>query len=171
MTLIETSVFLAAMALALIWDVRSRRIPNVLTVTAALLALLIRGLGGGGAELVDGGIGLLIGIVGSLPFFVVGAIGGGDVKLLGAIGAFLGPVGLGWTVLLGTIAGGIIAIAIAFRHGILLPVLYRTGDLIVYIASGGRAGEGWETLNSRITVPYGAALAVGAVGTWVFVLV
>lgn len=166
MTTIESAVFFVAMALTLVWDVRSRRIPNTLTVTAALLALVLRGIAGG-PELMTGGLGLLIGVLASLPFFAVGVIGGGDVKLLGAIGAFLGPVGLGWTALFGGIVGGAVAILLALRHGMLLPVLLRTRDLVVHLLRGGAdSGSKWETVNSSVTVPYGAAMAVGAVGTW-----
>ncbi len=53
------------------------------------------------------------------------------------------------------------------RRGVLVPVLLRTRDLGVNALTLGRAGERL-TLNSpgAITVPYGAAIAIGSLAVW-----
>jgi prepilin peptidase CpaA len=81
-----------AVAVAAAWfDVKERRIPNALTVTALRGRSGSRppagGRRGGASSLAGAGICLLL----SLPFFLVRGLGGGDVKLLTAFGAFLGP--------------------------------------------------------------------------------
>ncbi len=102
-----------------------------------------------------------------LPLFALRGLGGGDVKLLAAVGAFLGPGRLITALLAAGVAGGVLAVAVALRRGVLLPALLGTGGLLRRWATLGRAGER-RTLASpgAITVPYGVAIAVGAVVGW-----
>lgn len=81
--------------LGLVWaaaatDLRTRRIPNLLSVTGALLGLLafveLRGVAGIGQSLA--GLGLGMGLM--LPGYLLRSTGAGDVKLMGAVGAVLG---------------------------------------------------------------------------------
>jgi len=95
---------------ASVCDLRTRRIPNGLTLTAVVLGLLWHGLSGGerglsAIWLAGLGVAAL-----TLPLWLARALGAGDVKLLGAVGALMGPGFLLWT-LLGTIfAGGLMAL-------------------------------------------------------------
>jgi prepilin peptidase CpaA len=72
-------------------DVRTRRIPNALSGTAALMGVALNALHGGMPALLwsIGGIVLMIALL--LAPFALGGIGGGDVKMMAAVGAFLGP--------------------------------------------------------------------------------
>ena len=80
------------MGAAALIDLRTRRIPNLLTasLTAAGIGIAAAGLGriGLGASI----LGCLLGLAFMLPGHVFGATGAGDVKLLAAAGALLGPV-------------------------------------------------------------------------------
>ncbi len=100
-------------------DLRSRRIPNVLTygALAAGLAfqLATRGLEGGGVSLLGAGAGMAL----YFPLFALGGMGAGDVKLLAALGAWLGPVDVAWTALYGAVAGGVMAVGVALARGYL----------------------------------------------------
>ena len=60
------------------YDLRERRIPNVLTLSALAGALLLRSLAGF-ESVGDGLLGAAIGFGLALPFFLVGGLGGGDV--------------------------------------------------------------------------------------------
>ena len=77
-------------ATAAVIDVRTRRLPNWLTLSAlaaaVLLHTLIQGVSGLGFAL----IGLLAGGGVLLVLWLIGGAGGGDVKLMGALGAWLG---------------------------------------------------------------------------------
>ena len=92
------------------WDLRTRRIPDWLTVPVAVaglvLALAEGGWSSGGWSLV----GLLVGAVVFLPFVALGYMGAGDMKLMAAAGALLGPLGVVRGVLTGAILGGLWAL-------------------------------------------------------------
>ena len=87
-----TDLLLSVVLLACLYtDIRYKRIYNIITFPAAVVAIIanlyLHGLNGG-IESIKGlvfGMGLLF-----IPF-VMGGIGAGDVKLLGIIGAFNGP--------------------------------------------------------------------------------
>src|SRR5690606_11406589 len=163
---LNTCAFLLLVAAAAWLDVRAGRIPNLLTVGGLAAALALRALPGPGAVLpglAGAGIALAVG----LPLFALRGLGGGDVKLLAAVGAFLGPERLVTALLAGGVAGGVLALAVALRRGVLLPALLGTGNVLAHWVTLGRAGER-RTLTSAgaITVPYGVAIAVGAVTGW-----
>jgi prepilin peptidase CpaA len=110
-------VLVAAVGCAI--DLRTRRIPNVLTFGAAVAALAFslatRGLAGGLESLV----GFLVGAALMLVPFALGGMGAGDVKLLGALGAWLGPADAIWLSLYTGMCGGVIALVVAILTGYL----------------------------------------------------
>ena len=93
---------------AVVEDLRRRRVPNWLTVA---------GVGGGLACAATGGwhglgiamAGAIVGFLVLLPFHLCGAMGGGDVKLMAAYGAFLGPSGILLAALFAGLFGGLAA--------------------------------------------------------------
>jgi prepilin peptidase CpaA len=163
MDLILKGALLFAVTVAAVLDVRSRRIPNVLTVWALALALTVRGLAGGGA-LLPGLLGLAAAAVITIPLFGLRVLGGGDAKLLIAVGAYLGPQGV-MIALLGTgVAGGVMAIFVSARRSMLLPALLNAGDLIRSVATFGRTGTAARMPSPMSgSLPYGVAIAVGTI--------
>jgi prepilin peptidase CpaA len=143
-------------------DLRSRRIPNALTLPTLLLALLLRGAMGWeplAAGLLGAGLGIAIG----MTLFALGTLGAGDGKLLGVVGACLGPYGLLVAVLGAGVAGGLLAVIELGRQGSLrtaLGVLHVSA--LAWIGTGGRTRL---TLASPgvVTIPYGVAIAAGAI--------
>src|SRR5262245_32792718 len=97
---------------AAVIDVRTCRIPNALTLSAIVAALVYHGLAGVWPATVSA-VGLAVGTLIFLPFFALGGLGAGDVKLLGAIGAWLGPTAVLSTALYTSIAGGVMAVGVA----------------------------------------------------------
>lgn len=163
---LNACAFLLLVAVAAWLDVRTGRIPNALTVTGLAVALALRALPGAGPILPGlGGAGIALAV--GLPLFALGGLGGGDVKLLAAVGAFLGPERLVTALLAAGVAGGVLAVAVALRRGVLLPALLGTRNLLARWATLGRAGER-RSFGSpgAVTVPYGVAIAVGAVAGW-----
>jgi prepilin peptidase CpaA len=163
---LATSV-LAALLLAAAWsDIRSRRIPNLVTVTGLVAAIVLRGLVGPGAA-IEGVVGALLAFVVVLPFFVLGVMGGGDTKLFMMIGAFMGPRHFLWAAVLIAIIGGMMAVVDAGRRGALLPVLFNCGQIMKHWATFGRRGANRSiTSVGALTIPYGVAIAAGALLWW-----
>jgi len=164
--MIAAWVFVTLMATAAYFDLRYRRIPNVLTVTGLLIGLLLRGADGLD-PLASGLMGAGLAALVSLPLFAMRALGGGDGKLLIAAGGFLGPDRFVGAMLLIAIIGGIMALLDALRRKIVLPVLLNTADLMKRIVTFGRAGSphGLSSPGS-VTIPYGVAIAIGSVLWW-----
>ena len=110
-------------SVALVTDVRRRRIPNWLTGSALLVGLaghlVLGGVSGGLAALAGAGLGF--GLL--FPFYVlrlVGigrTVGAGDVKLLAALGAILGPVALLSAAIYGALVGGLQSVLILGKQG------------------------------------------------------
>jgi prepilin peptidase CpaA len=123
---------MATSVTACVWDLRTRRIPNALTFSAALLGLLVQLFvaGPGGALTAVGGwaVGLLL----FLPFFMLGGMGGGDVKLLAALGAFLGPRDIVWLAVYSSIAGGVLAVIVAGIKGYLVTAVRNVAAMVGY---------------------------------------
>ena len=100
-------VLIVIVAAAAVIDFRTRRIPNWLTFPSLALALALQFALHGGAGLVQGLLGVLVGAGLFLLPFLLGGMGAGDVKLMGVAGAFLGPAGALWAVLFTGVAGGV----------------------------------------------------------------
>jgi prepilin peptidase CpaA len=109
------------------------------------------------------GLGLVVGVV----LFAARALGGGDGKLLVAVGAFLGLSRLPGALLLIGILGGFLGLGEAIRRGVILPSLYNAVSMLKRWITFRRAGEA-PTLESpgAVTVPYGVAIALGAIAWW-----
>jgi prepilin peptidase CpaA len=101
------------------WDLKTRRIPNLLTFGSALAAILAHGYQEGLTGAGWSAAGWLVGVVFFLPIFVLGGMGAGDVKLLGALGAWLGPAATVWVALFSLISGGVMGLIVAIGHGYL----------------------------------------------------
>jgi prepilin peptidase CpaA len=159
------AVFLTVLLLASWSDVRSRRIPNLITVTGMLGGLAFQAAWGVG-PLGAGVLGLGLAFLVALPFFLNGALGGGDAKLLMVVGAFFGPVDFLYSGLAIALAGGALAVGEAARQGALRPLLASCGRLIFsWVATGGRQSGGLASPRP-LSVPYGLAISIGSVFWW-----
>lgn len=161
------TVSIVALATLAAWsDIRTRRIPNALTFTGFAVALALRALGGID-EVTAGLLGALLAFGLSLPLFLARGLGAGDVKLLTACGAFLGPRRLLSAVLITALAGGAMALFAILRRGALIQTLRNCRDIVVGIFSPKRRSD-LPTLSTpgAITVPYGVAIAIGAIAAW-----
>src|SRR5579871_5459366 len=87
-SLVGLIAFLLAVACG---DLVSHRIPNSLTVPAALAGVALGCWKGGAYGGLMGVLGLLAGLVTFLPLYLARGVGAGDVKAMAAAGAFIGP--------------------------------------------------------------------------------
>lgn len=118
--------------IACVTDIRTRRIPNVLTFGAAAAALVFHGISGGLPGLQTAVFGWIVGTALFLPFFLLGGMGGGDVKLLAALGAWLGPGTAFWLAIYASIAGGVLAVVVALARGYLMTAFRNLRGLFVH---------------------------------------
>lgn len=130
-----------ALVAAAVGDIRTRTIPNGLTLAIALAAIPFWWL----ADLaLWPDVALRIGIA-ALVFAIFAAafacrlMGGGDVKLLAAIALWLPPSAVMMLIVIMSLAGGALTLAMAIRH----KLTRREGQL---------------------EIPYGVAIAFG--GLW-----
>jgi prepilin peptidase CpaA len=99
------------------FDVRTRRIPNLLTFGAAILALLVALVSGGLTAIATAVFAWMLGVALFLPFFALGGMGAGDVKLLAALAAWLGPVDAVYMAIFTAMAGGVIGLGVTLAGG------------------------------------------------------
>jgi len=154
--------------LALTWwiawgDLKTRRIPNYLTLGTAVAGLayqfITQGLGG----LTAGILGMLLGFAFLILPYLWGGMGAGDVKALAALGAWLGPR---LTVVLFCymgIAGGVIALGYLLWSGNLWVKIKQGWIFLVNLILCRPAGMPPPPSPSQLTegIPYGVAIAVG----------
>ena len=110
---------------ALVTDLRWRRIPNWLSAAGFLggiaINLAVDGLAGGLLAIEGAALGLLL----LIPFYVIRAVGAGDVKMLAALGALVGPHSLISIALLGGVVGGLQSLIILASRGRLQLVFHQ----------------------------------------------
>lgn len=169
---IVTPLGILAVAVAIagsVTDVRSRRIPNWLTVGAFMAALIARLAGA--EPFLNGLTGAAIAFLVGLSLYTMRAIGAGDVKYLAAFGAILGAGRIWPALLLVTVAAGVLALisAVALGRG---PALMRNaGSLAVYCVTLGFRGSrrilsDAETDAALAPIPLGVAIAAGCTLVW-----
>lgn len=143
-------------ATAMVSDLKTRRIPNWLTVSAFVLGLVFHAVSSGWAGLgfAMGGFGVGFGIL--LIMWLTGTGGGGDVKMMGALGAWLGAP----LTLIVFIGSGIIALLAIFGLFVWRMLVRSTAT-----AGSGSTGTVNQQMNAaRRLIPYAVPATVA---TWV----
>lgn len=166
MHLVNTLGLVTLVVLAVACDLRTRRIPNVLTVSGLVFALALRAMMGA-VPFVAGLAGAAIALALTFPLVLLGGLGGGDSKLFTAVGAFLGPAGLPVALLVTALVGGAMALVLALSRNALGQTLADCRSLVVRLARPG-APEPLRTIHTpgAIAIPYGVAIGVGALAGW-----
>lgn len=148
-------------------DVIYRRIPNWLTYPAMCVALVVRFGLLGRLGLVEGLLGLVL--CGGVFFllFVVHAMGGGDVKLMAAVGAWVGYHHAVVALIVCALAGGLIALGYVIVLKRYRTTFFNITSLVRFHARRGLRENPKLNLSSTdaVRMPYGVAIAAGAVGT------
>lgn len=151
------------MTLALIagfTDLRSRRIPNWLTVSGLLVGVAVNVALNGLTGLKTSLLGVALGLVLLLPFVLLRALGAGDWKLAGALGAFVGPSLLVDLLLLSVFVAGVMALALIIYKGRVRQTAGNIGHILVSLVTFRLPGHAVTLDNpDALKVPYGVALA------------
>jgi len=145
---------LMALLLTAAWsDLRTRRIPNTITVSCAVAGFALNawffGLSGMMASVFGAAAGLGLFMV----LYVACGMGAGDVKLFSAAGAFLGPQPLLLAFVFTGVLGGVAALVFAAMKGRLRQTFFQTGRIL----AGGPAPSAADALK----LPYGVVITAG----------
>lgn len=130
--MITATMALGVALTACVTDVRSRRIPNVLTLGGAAAALVFHAVTAEGAGIGTAAMGWLVGTAVFLPFFLLGGMGAGDVKLMAALGAWLGPAEAFAIAIYASLVGGVLALGVALATGYLRTAFRNVGGLLKF---------------------------------------
>jgi prepilin peptidase CpaA len=164
---VQSVVALAVGLTACATDLKSRRIPNVLTFGASVGALAFHAITMGWAGLGESAAGWLVGLALFLPFFVLRGIGGGDVKLVAALGAWVGPGQALWLGLWSAIAGGPLALLVALSRGYTRQAIRNVWSLLTFWRVQGLRPHPGLTLDAPGSprLPYALPITVGLIVT------
>lgn len=157
MVKLQIAILLLGLMLGVIWDLRSRRIPNALTLGMAVSGLVAFTTLDGAQGLVASIGGMTLGFAVFVVPFAMGGIGGGDVKLAMAVGAVAGPGAALRILLLGAVAGGIIALGVLVYQSD--PVRYACRRFLGQRDPVSRT----DASKKAVGFPYAVAIAIGAV--------
>jgi prepilin peptidase CpaA len=159
------AALLIVSAIAAVWDLRTRRIPNWLVLAGLVAGFGLNGFLYGLSGLTTAGLGMITGFGIYLLLHLLRAMGAGDVKFMAAIGSLVG-----WhewfrvffaAVIIGAIAGLILAVS----KGRLTRTLNNVGYIISEIGHGRPPHVRREDLDVKsekaLRLPHGAAIAAG----------
>ncbi len=161
-------LLIALVFAAAVYDMRSRRIPNWLSVSGALLGLVLNaflyGLGG----LAGAAVSLMVGFGVYFALYALRAMGAGDVKLMGAVGAIVGRwqnwVGI---FILTAVIGGAAALALSLARGRLRKTIWNVRFLLVEMVHGRAPYVKNEELDVKsekaLRLPHGAVIFTGTI--------
>ncbi|MCG2771513.1 MAG: A24 family peptidase [Desulfobacterales bacterium] len=144
-------------------DLRTRRIPNYLTLGTAVAGLAYNFMSQGLPGLVSGILGMLLGFALLILPYLWGGMGAGDVKALAALGAWLGPKLTVFLFCYMGIAGGVIAVGYLVWQGILWQKIKQGWTFLLNMILCRPAGPPRPPSPADLTegIPYGVAIAVG----------
>ncbi|AYC32613.1 hypothetical protein D3880_09545 [Pseudomonas cavernae] len=123
--LLGNILLLGLLGAAVVSDLCRHRIPNWLVLLGLALGLTGQVHALGIAGLGSGLLGLLVGFVVFLPFYVLGGMAAGDVKLMAMVGSFLAPTAALWAAACSLMAGGLCALLLVLVRGQLPLTLSR----------------------------------------------
>jgi prepilin peptidase CpaA len=148
-------------------DVRQSRIPNWLTLGAAVAGLVYRTFTGGGYGFGDSLGGWLVGAAMFFVPFALGGLGAGDVKLVAALGTWFGFTETIWLGLYTGMAGGVIAIVVAVVRGYARQALANIRLLLMHWRVAGLRALPELTIQrgSGPKLAYGVSIFAGTVVT------
>lgn len=181
MLYLQWGAVLSASLAAAVCDVRTHRIPNLITLPLFVLGVIWATWAGGAFGLFESICAALVLAAPFVVLYVFAGGGAGDAKLMGAIGAWLGMI-YGLVALTAVVvAGAVLGLSYALFRGQLIAVLGRVSKandaLItqVFFNKGkglNEAGAAVRAEDEMIVMPYGISIFSGvcaaAVGAYLW---
>jgi prepilin peptidase CpaA len=156
-------VLLAPLAIFVIYyDVRYRRIPNVLVLSALLAGISVNTAFGGVQGMLSSLEGFALAFFPMLLMHIFGAMGAGDVKLFGAVGAVLGVSLVPLAFVMVVMLGAVLAIYTMLRAGTVFTTLHGVLRIFVGLLPGWEMPRFAISADRKHTIPYGVAIMLGS---------
>jgi prepilin peptidase CpaA len=144
------------------FDVRYRRIPNVLVLATLIGGLAINTSLFGFSGTISSVEGFALAFVPMFLIHLFGAMGAGDVKLFGAVGAVLGVAMVPMTFVIVVMLGAALAIYTMLRSGTVFSTLHGVLRILVGILPGWEMPRFAMPADRKHTIPYGVAIMLGS---------
>ena len=163
-TSIVVELFLVPLAVLIIYhDVRYRRIPNPFVLATLVTGLIVNSMFSGIHGALNSAGGCLLAFFLMFMLHVFGAMGAGDVKLFAAIGSVIGAQLVLPTFITVVLTGGLLALISVVSSGAFSTTMYRVLQIFVGLLPGWQMPKFSVPTDRRLTVPYGAAITIGAI--------
>jgi prepilin peptidase CpaA len=161
-----TALLIALVAIAAVYDVLVRRLPNWLTAAGLIIGLtlntILRGVWPGLSFSLAG---LLAAFAVYFTMYSLRAMGAGDVKLMAAVGSMVGWEDWIAIFLITAVIGGVTALVLVAVRGRVRKTLWNVAFILSEMKSGRPAYARNEELDVRsskaLSLPHGAVIAVG----------
>jgi prepilin peptidase CpaA len=156
--------FLVPLAVVVIYhDVRYRRIPNAFVVATLITGLTLNFAWGGWSGGLNSIGGCVLAFILMFILHVFGAMGAGDVKLFAAVGSVIGAQLVLPTFVVVVLTGGLLALVSTLRSGVFTTTMHRVLQILVGLLPGWQMPKFSVPADRRLTIPYGAAITIGAI--------
>ena len=161
LVVIKNVLLLGLLLIASLTDLSRGRIPNSVTFTGIIGALMLHTAINGSAGLQFWLMGIILGFMLLGPLYAMGGIGAGDVKLLMAVGGLVGPGNLVNIFLVASLVGGLWALALALKSWGLQQTVRRTWIWMKVWHGTGRILTDAGQAQRNSILRYAPVLAVG----------
>jgi prepilin peptidase CpaA len=156
-------ILLAPLAIFVIYyDVRYRRIPNVLVLATLIAGISINTGFSGVHGMISSLEGFALAFLPMLLMHIFGAMGAGDVKLFGAVGAVLGVSQVPHAFVVVVMLGAVLAVYTMLRAGTVFSTLHGVLRIFVGILPGWEMPRFKMAPDRKHTIPYGVAIMLGS---------
>jgi prepilin peptidase CpaA len=156
-------ILLAPLAIFVIYyDVKYRRIPNVLVLATLLAGISVNAALGGLHGTLSSVEGFGLAFFPMLLMHIFGALGAGDVKLFGAVGSVIGVALVPFTFVVVVMLGALLAVYTMLRAGTVLTTLHGVLRIFVGLLPGWEMPRFTMAPDRRHTIPYGVAIVLGS---------
>ena len=152
--------------ISVITDVRHRKIFNLVTLPAILLAFIYHSFVSGLEGFLTSGEGFLVGLGLLIVPFLLGGIGAGDVKLLAAVGAWKGTIFIFYTGIYAGLIGGLIAIFLLLKRRELSYTVKQMLISAVVLKSTNGSLLIKDEMPRALSLPYAVPIALGGLATF-----
>ena len=173
LSVIVSLFLIVILVLASLFDIKSRRIPNYLSVILVIISLSAYFLAGGIDGLLFSLKGMGLGFIILFVPYLFGAMGAGDVKLMTGVGAALGPGQVLLALLFTSILGGVLAVAIILAGDTIKKTLknFYASAWLALSGAGITPLKAGLAHKKKTKVPYGFVIACGTVASMLWQVV